>query len=140
MTDKDKRSQAEIDASVRTQKIHVVGGTIGRAVDSISKWGCLAFVAWVFSPTIAQFAGKITDVSFLAVINSEGMPIVLLIGTCVVFGAGGIWYGRSQSSLRKSTVERLHKYQVKHETSVHPGRTTSKLTPRGDTRPEDQDG
>lgn len=141
VTDKEKRSQAELDAGVRTQRIHVVGETISRTWAALVKWSSLAFMAWTVERTLSRFAGKNTlaDISLSALINIDGLPIIVG-GLSVVFGVGGIAYGRAQAELRRTTVERLHQYQEKYERSIQPGRTTSKLTPRGDTRPEDQDG
>ena len=55
----------------------------------------------------------------------------------LTFGWAGIIYGRSQSRLRKSVIEKLHPARRWQEIEQDPGRESSELTRRGDTRPED---
>jgi hypothetical protein len=55
----------------------------------------------------------------------------------LIFGVAGISYGRAESKARRDIIERLHPYQEGWEKEQDPNRTTSKLTKRGDTRPED---
>lgn len=53
-------------------------------------------------------------------------------------GAGGVGYGLHQRKLRRDTVERLQARITELESEVDPGRTSSGLTGRGDTNPEDK--
>lgn len=55
----------------------------------------------------------------------------------LIFGIAGISYGKAQSNARRDIIERLHPYQEEWEKQQDPKRTTSTLTRRGDTRPED---
>jgi len=55
----------------------------------------------------------------------------------LIFGIAGISYGRAESRARRDIIERMHPYQEAWEKEHDPKRTTSKLTKRGDTRPED---
>lgn len=50
-----------------------------------------------------------------------------------IFGGGGILYGMSQRKLRKDTVERLQERNARLESILDPNRTSSELTPRGDS-------
>jgi len=43
-----------------------------------------------------------------------------------------------EGSATNAEIERMHDFQKKHETTVDPNRTSSNLTKRGDTRPEDR--
>lgn len=62
-----------------------------------------------------------------------------LLGVLVIaVGVGGILYGRAQAKLRKDDVEHLQDAKIKYEKARDPGRTSSKLTTRGETRPEDE--
>lgn len=56
----------------------------------------------------------------------------------IAVGVGGILYGRAQAKLRKDDVEHLQDAKIKYEKGRDPGRTSSKLTTRGETRPEDE--
>jgi hypothetical protein len=52
--------------------------------------------------------------------------------------AGAIAYGKYQAKLRRDDVERLSRYKEDYERLVDPKRSSSRLTARGDTRPEDE--
>ena len=54
---------------------------------------------------------------------------VALIGTA---------YGIQQRKLRRDTVERLQTRNIELEKKIDQKRSSSKLTARGDTRPEDK--
>lgn len=55
-----------------------------------------------------------------------------------IAGASGVAYGAKQRKLRRDTVERLQIRITELEKEIDPGRTSSGLTGRGDTNPEDK--
>lgn len=50
----------------------------------------------------------------------------------------GIAYGRYQGKLRRDDVQRLSAYKERYESLMDPQRSSSRLTARGETRPEDE--
>lgn len=59
-------------------------------------------------------------------------------GIAWALAALGVGYGLRQAKLRRDTVERLQGRIQSLETELDPNRTTSGITPRGTTRPEDR--
>jgi hypothetical protein len=55
-----------------------------------------------------------------------------------LFGGGGIAYGVVQRQLRRRNIARLTPRSRTLEETIDPHRTSSGLTPRGTTRPEDR--
>jgi hypothetical protein len=55
-----------------------------------------------------------------------------------LFGAGGVGYGLRERKLRRQTTERLTQRTITLERAVDPNRTSSHLTVRGTTNPEDR--
>ena len=55
-----------------------------------------------------------------------------------LFGAGGVGYGLRERKLRRQTTERLANRNSTLERMIDPGRTSSHLTGRGTTNPEDE--
>lgn len=55
-----------------------------------------------------------------------------------IFGGGGVAYGIVQRNLRRRTIARLTPRSRAKEEAVDPHRSSSGLTPRGTTRPEDK--
>lgn len=104
-------------------------------------WVLIALFAWLI---VHDLAGHITvaNIKLLARASFAGddatCPGWYLILASVMLGLGGIWFGRRERKLRKDTVEKLHQYQKLWEERIDPKRTSSLLTPRGDTRPEDR--
>ncbi len=64
------------------------------------------------------------------------LPIIIAIGG-LLCGICGILYGKYQRKLRMDTVERLQSRIKKLEEEKDPKRSSSMLTPRGETRKED---
>jgi hypothetical protein len=73
---------------------------------------------------------------------SEALTSVLseytLFGSVTLLAVFAIGYGKYQAKLRRDDVEQLSRYKEKYEKSVDPARSSSRLTERGDTRPEDE--
>ena len=61
-----------------------------------------------------------------------------LYALLVVLAFCGVAYGRYQGKLRRDDVQRLSEYKQKYESLKDPRRSSSRLTVRGETRPEDE--
>jgi hypothetical protein len=102
---------------------------------------------YIFAPVAISWAGKTTkadigiNANIQAEINkseesaAENSSLIGWLGS--IFGALGLLYGRAQARLRKNIVERYQPYKEMYEKEVDSKRTSSDLTPRGETRPED---
>lgn len=55
-----------------------------------------------------------------------------------LFGAAGAGYGVVERQLRRRNIKRLTARTEELEKRLHPARTSSGLTPKGKTRPEDR--
>jgi hypothetical protein len=55
-----------------------------------------------------------------------------------IFGFAGVGYGVGERVLRRKTVKRLHPRIKDLELKLDAHRSTSRLSPTGDTRPEDE--
>lgn len=137
MTDTKHGGHAPESQEVQIRKIELKWGFFGKLAEHGFKWGSLAFGFWCVKEGWIQSAGTITVADLRAAVSfdsvSSSAPWLL-----VIFGVGGIAYGRRQAKLRQDTIQRLHPYQEKHEKSIDPNRTSSSLTSRGETRPEDR--
>lgn len=105
-----------------------------RFFNTFIKYGFLTLIARYCYLGIATMAGKETigNIAISLITN-----LTMNQWMAYAIGGGGIAYGTSQRSLRKSTVERLQSRNQELELRIDPNRTSSMLTTRGDTRPED---
>ena len=108
---------------------------IGSIVHTIVPWTAAAVVAFFFYKSVISLAGQYTfaqiGVGFLGDFRvSEGVAYL--------FGAGGVVYGVKQTKLRRDNVERMAGRIAELEKQIDPHRSSSRLTPRGTTRPEDK--
>ena len=128
---KDRMSDG---ATVQIHRIHAISDLIGKTLSNLIKFGFIGWVAFLYAPVFMAMAGQDTKADFsLSLMANE--HFVILLG--VVFGAGGIVYGRRQAKLRRDVIERLHPYQLEHEKAQDPDRSSSLLSVRGDTAKED---
>lgn len=129
------KSKAQLEAELkmlRSSKTAEGWITIGQ---STIRWTAIVFIVRYAYLAIEILSGKSTTadigINFLANIN-----ISVALAWCA--GLGGIAYGKHQSKLRKDTVERLQNRIQELELNSDPSRSSSNLTPRGETRPEDR--
>jgi hypothetical protein len=99
------------------------------------KWGFFGYLAYQGRLALAAFAGHTTFASLLLALGANASISITLSWTATA--AFAIWVFLERR-LRKGTTERLTLRNRELELRIDRGRTSSELTTRGDTRPEDQ--
>lgn len=98
------------------------------------EWGGYLGLAYFATVIVSDLAGKETFASFfLQFIGKENTSDSLVFVLALVFGA---WALLERRLRRRKTVELSQRIQ-KLESSIDPKRTSSKLTPTGETHPGD---
>lgn len=131
-----RKNRAQLEAELRQLKsTKLASGTV-QVITHLIRWGALMFFFWCFKETVVCLAGKNTfsDISIGLTTDFKMDKWVAYI-----FGTGGVGYGYLQRRLRKSTVENMHGRTKELEEKIDPKRSSSNLTSRGDTRPEDKE-
>ena len=104
-------------------------------VTSAIRWGAIVLLARYGYLSIEALAGQTTmadiGVGFFG-------KIEVSIAVSWALAAGGVVYGLKQRKLRRDTVEKLHVRIKSLEISLDRKRSSSELTPRGDTKAEDR--
>ena len=130
-----KKSKAQLEAELRVLRGTRVSEGVVQVINNLIRWSAIVLVVRYGYLAIETLAGKTTladvAVSFLTDIK---VSVVLAWGA----GAGGVVYGLQQRKLRKDTLQRLQDRNQTLEKMIDSSRSTSNLTPRGDTRPEDK--
>jgi hypothetical protein len=103
--------------------------------NNLIRWGgAVLIVRYVYLMVLA-LAGRLTfadiGIKVLGDVRVSEAAAWLLSG-------GSVAYGWHQRKLRKDTVERLQERIQKFERQIDGKRTSSRLTARGNTRPEDE--
>lgn len=121
----------QLEQTIRIKKIDAVDANLRLFI----RYGFLAVVAVCVYLSIAVLAGKYTfadiGVRFLGdirIANSFGYAV----------GGVGAVYGRRQKKLREDTIQKLSPRIKELETALDARRSSSGLTERGRTRPEDE--
>ncbi len=130
-----KKSKAELEAELRVFKKARTTEGIVQVFLNLIKWGAIVLLARYFYLAIVALAGKITltDIT-IGFLGNLKVSIALAWG----FGIGGIIYGLVERKLRKDNIERLQGRIKTLEQAIDSRRSSSNLTERGDTRPEDK--
>lgn len=130
-----KKTRAQLETEIRLLKSAKRSEGFVALGREMIRWGGLCFIAWCASSAIAELSGKETSASvyidFLGTVNVS----LALSWTVAIIGTA---YGIQQRKLRRDTVERIQQRNIQLEKLIDPDRSSSKLTPRGETRPEDQ--
>lgn len=135
MSRRKSKSKAELIAENEALHRHGVGSSIAKVLTSLIQWVGLSSITYFAFRAIDSLSGQATTadigVSFMADIKVS----VMLSWAA---GAAGVAYGYGQRKLRKNTVEKLHKRNQELESEFDKRRSSSQLTPKGDTRDEDK--
>jgi hypothetical protein len=109
---------------------------VASVFNNVIRFAALCILAYFVYASIAVLAGKQTDanigVSFLG-------NLTVSQSLAYIFGGGGLVYGFRERALRQRTVERLQRRIQELEAAQDPARTSSKLTPKGETHPRDRE-
>jgi hypothetical protein len=151
----------------QNRRLRLNGFATGAAkvVNTAVKYGMLALIVYFMRDPFIAWSGKTTktDISISAhgsvsakgnegaksgqsgnvsPPTQEAIPFSLgstelTVSLALLFGIAGIGYGRREARLRRQVIERFHPYQLAEERSADARRSSSRLTPTGETRPED---
>jgi hypothetical protein len=119
------------DHLIRLKKIDAIDANVRLLI----RYGFLAIVAFFAYRAVNILAGQHTFADLGVKIFAD-VRIGNAIGYAV--GGGGIAYGARQRKLRGDTIQKMGKRIKELETAVDPNRSSSGLTERGHTRPEDE--
>jgi len=129
---KKTKQQLEIELrNCRNSKYSAVFTSLGK---ELIRWSGVVLVAyWIFR-SIEVLAAKHTEASI--VIDFLGKIEISMVFSLSV-GILGVLYGLRQRKLLKDTAERLQSRIQMLELKLDINRSSSSLTSRGDSRPED---
>lgn len=114
------------------------GETIYAAVVRLSKWLPITGICYFAYLSIAALAGKNTLAAFgLYLVADLKVNTVVSHLAMAAFGIGGTSYGYAQRRLKQKNIERMSRKNEALEQKLDPNRTSSRLTKKGLTRPED---
>lgn len=139
-----KRSRAELEVDNERLRISRLADIIVPIINNTIKWGALIALFYFSHLSIADIAGKDTntDIKINVLQNlfnlnffSQSHIVVALVAIIIILC--GIIYGQRQRNLRMTTIERLQARINTLEKNADPNRSSSMLTTKGDTRPED---
>ena len=130
-----KKTRAELEAELRLLRRHRSAEAATSVVNNLTRWGGLTAIAYFAYRAIDSLAGEATTADI-----GLGFLTSIKVSTATSWATGlcGVAYGLLQRALRKNTIERLQSRITELESKVDPKRSSSKLTARGDTRPEDE--
>lgn len=137
-----EKSREELQRELEFLKTRrLVDGFAALANNAIRWGGAIAIVYFGITRPIEALAGKATLADIAVLVRAQ-----LEKGEGNTWALVGSWlltvlavaYGWLQRRLRRNTVEQLQGRIQALEKGVNPTRTSSTLTPRGDTRKEDR--
>jgi hypothetical protein len=98
-------------------------------------WGAACFIAYMVFRSVDALVGKVTLAELGA--NLVGNVRINEAVAWILASLFGL-YGLNERRLRRKHIERLAPQISELESRLDPNRTSSRLTPRGTTRPEDR--
>ena len=110
-------------------KNYSLGANLTKITVTFIQCGTFVGITYILYLMVGELAGKQTAADITISLWDKALA--------VIFGGGGVLYGHKERKLRKDTVERLQKRNIELESMIDKNRSTSGLTPLGDTDPED---
>jgi len=126
-------SKAALDAGVEVQRIQARAAVTLAAI----RWLGLAVLAYFGYRSVDTLAGRTTLASIGVGISVLG-KVYISEAVAWLFGVTGIGYGLRQRALRHNVIARLSPAVREREQALDPKRTSSQLTERGRTKPQDE--
>lgn len=130
-----QKSRQELEVELLVMKKARFSEGVVQIVLSLIRWGSIVLISRYGYLAVQSLSGQTTladiGINFLANVR---VSVAIAWGA----GAGGIVYGLNQKKLRKDAIERFHGRIKELETIIDKNRSTSSLTARGDTKPEDR--
>jgi hypothetical protein len=141
MGQKPRKSQEALELENQFLRRTGVGANTTKVLTTLIKYG--AYSTWVFvaGAAVHDLAGKVTLADFRAVLITEGGKTIwlpwLIAGGAIVIAAIGVGYGWLQRNLWGQKVEYLTERNRDLEKRLDPNRSSSRLTPQGNTPKEE---
>ena len=130
-----KKTNAELLAENRLLRRGNVATGVTSVLVNLIRWGAVVLIFRYGYLTVNTLAGHVTlasiGISFLG-------NLTVSQSLAYIFGAGGVIYGLGERQLRKRAIKRLGPKREALEASIDPKRTSSKLTEKGETNPDDE--
>jgi hypothetical protein len=128
------KTAAELRAENRILRQTHISQSIASVINTAIRWG--AVTLWVYCGylSVDSLAGKETEANILVKFLGN---LSISQGLAYALAGASILYGMRERRLRKKTVERIHPRVQQLEKGRDPRRTSSHLTPTGETNPKD---
>lgn len=129
------KTAAELRAENKLLKRLGVAQAAAAIVNTIVRWGGSVLIARYAFLSIEALAGETTLASIGVNVLSD---IRVSYALAWLLAGGGVAYGVRQRTLRRDTVSRIQERNRDLEAARDPKRSSSRLTLRGETQPEDR--
>ncbi len=131
----NEKTKKDLEIELKILKAQRFSESLAYILNNAFKWISLTSIPFFTYLSIKELAGNTTfaniAVNFLA---NWSVSITFSVAT----GVAGVVYGARQRKLRKDSVERLQDRIKYLEEFIDKNRSSSNLTPQGNTRPEDK--
>lgn len=123
-------NKAELKFIRQSRNIHAIVSLGG----NLFRYTALVAVFYYIYLCVAALAGKTTlaNIGINVLANVKISEVVAWL-----FGGSGVIFGLNQRRLRRKTIEHVQTRNIMLEQRLDPNRTSSQLTPRGETNPRD---
>jgi hypothetical protein len=112
--------------------------TLDTAVARLCKWIPICVICYFGYLSISALAGKATLAQFGLWIFADLKATKAFSHVVTsLFGLGGVTFGYRERKLRQKNIERMSAQLTEYEIKIDPKRSSSRLTKKGSTRPED---
>lgn len=131
------QSRAELQAELERLNIANKHQLIMKIADIalvLIKYGTAALIVLLTAGAIKTLAGQTTTTDIGIRLFTD---LKISEGLAYLFGGGGVLYGYSRRRQQRKYSREVGQRLAEMETSIDPNRTSSGLTPTGDTTPED---
>lgn len=139
---KQKISREKLEADLKYLKKGKIAESVTSTISNIAKWlGIFGISIYVYK-SLAVLSGKDTNanLNFAAILTTPEAPLIpwaiAILGLIALISS--MIYGVSQKKLRQDNIAQLEGRIKDLEKMLDSKRTSSGLTQRGQTRPEDR--
>lgn len=132
----DPKSREPSEREARLYRHDIWAKAIARIAPAVVRWTGIAFCVYWAAQVAIAWSGETTEADLRLILGGTGCAKVAALG--ILFGFGGIVYGKRQERLLRKTVRHFEASKRAREKALDPDRSSSGLTQSGET-PQEKD-
>ena len=133
----DPKSRELSEHEARLYRHDIWATAIAKVAPAVVRWTGIVLCAYLAARVAIDWSGETTEADLRLILGGTGWAVIVA-ALGILFGSGGIAYGKRRERLLRKTVRHFEASKRAREKAIDPDRSSSGLTQSGET-PQEED-